>query len=664
MSDSSPHHRYLDALLTRHLRALLGDAETETVDLLRRHLRWVALSGGATLMRQGDPGDALYLLVSGRLRTYITDDDGTTRLVREIGRGEVVGEMSLYTDAPRSATLVAIRDSVLARLDKADFARLLDASGQVSMALTRQIIQRMQTERQRRDVDRPATVGLIAVTAGVDVAAHAAAIATELGRVGRVAVVDAARIARDAAAADGRDDEAAEDADADTDEDAQRVAVQLDAIEAEHDFVLLIADAEATPWTRRCSRHCDELYLFADADAPPVLHAIEEDCLLRRPPRTDAAEILVLLHPADRRSPRGTDAWLARRPVAGHLHLRRGEPRDVARLARHVSRTGVGLVFAGGGARGLAHLGVWRALVERGIDVDAVGGTSIGAVMAAYVATDRDPAGVVAGARRVFTANPTGDYTWLPLVSLIRGRRLAAAVAAAVRESTGFDARIEDLWKPYFCVATNYSRAGEHVFDRGPLQTAVLASTAIPGALPPLVVDGELLCDGGTFNNFPVDVMRRVRGVGRVVGVDLDPARIRRIPHADVPGPWALLRDRLRPRAARRYKLPSLAAYLMNVTVLFSTSRQRASRRLTDLYFNPPLARVGMLEWKRFDEIVDQGYRHACEVLDGAAASAGAAGAAGAAGGVGGAAGAAAAPGDAAAAAAVAGAAPLAEAAR
>jgi NTE family protein len=142
-----------------------------------------------------------------------------------------------------------------------------------------------------------------------------------------------------------------------------------------------------------------------------------------------------------------------------------------------------------------------------------------------------------------------------------------------------------------------------------------MASIAIPGALPPVISDGDLLCDGGTFNNFPVDVMHRMRGVGTVIGVDLNFRQPRRIAHADMPGSWALLRDRLRPRAQRRYKLPSLASYLMNVTILYSVSRQRQAQRLTDLYFNPPLDRVGMLQWNRFAQVVAQGHAHACQVL-------------------------------------------------
>jgi NTE family protein len=62
--------------------------------------------------------------------------------------------------------------------------------------------------------------------------------------------------------------------------------------------------------------------------------------------------------------------------------------------------------------------------------------------------------------------------------------------------------------------------------------------------------------------------------------------------------------------------LPSLMSYLMNVTVLYSKSREQQSRQLIDLYFNPPLDRVGMLQWARFDNIVEQGLAHGREVLD------------------------------------------------
>jgi NTE family protein len=448
------------------------------------------------------------------------------------------------------------------------------------------------------------------VSAGIDLAGFAERLAAPLRGLGRVAVVDAARLDAELGLP-GITQRPQSDTDAN-----RRIAVQLDEIEAAHDFMLLLSDDSATPWTQRCSRHCDELLLLADADAPPVLHAIERDCLLRRPPRTDAAEVLVLLHPAERRAPQGTAAWLARRPLSDHVHIRPALDRDMARLARLQSRTAVGLVLAGGGARGLAHLGVYQALLERHVDIDVVGGTSIGSVMAALVASDQPIDSVLQQARKAFATNPTGDFNLIPLLSLIKGQRLRRVIRQALHEVVGHDADVEDLWKGYYCVATNYSKACEQVVRSGPLARAMLASIAIPGALPPVIHDGDLLCDGGTFNNFPVDVMRGMRGVGRVMGVDLSANKVRRIEHDEMPGTWALLRDRLRPRAQRRYRLPGLAAYLINVTVLYSVSRQRQARKLTDLYFNPPLHRVGMLEWARFDSIVRQGHAHACQVLD------------------------------------------------
>lgn len=601
--------RFQDELLSQLLRSSFGEAEPEVLDQLRQRLQWCEAAGGETLMRQGEPGDSMYLVVSGRLRAYIREDDGRERMISEMARGQIVGEMSLYTDEPRAATVVAIRDSVLVRLDKAAFRELLSRSAQAGIALTRRIIQRLHEDRTRVPPQRPVMIGLLPVTDGIDTAALGAELAAQLARIGRVRVIDAAAVDQALHEA-GLAQSGSQDAERD-----RRIALWLDEVEAAHDFVLLLADDGPTAWTRRCSRHCDELLLLADATRPPALHPTETALLMDQPRRTEAAEILVLLHPADTRCPRGTRGWLARRPVAGHVHLRPALERDMARLARLASRTAVGLVLAGGGARGFAHLGVYRALQAHGVEIDWVGGTSIGAVMATYVASDQPFEAIMDNVRRAFRVNPTGDYQWLPLLSLIKGRRLRGVLTRAVQELVGFDAEVEDLWKNFFCVATNYTRASEQLIQQGRLASALLASTSIPGALPPVIHDGDLLCDGGTFNNFPVDAMRTMPGVGRVIGVDLGPGAPQPLAETELPGTLALLRDRLRPAAERRYPLPTLPSYLMSVTTLYSASRQRVAQKLCDLYFKPPLDRVGMLQWHKLDAIAQQAEAHAESVL-------------------------------------------------
>src|SRR5690606_36665465 len=275
-------------------------------------------------LKQGEPGDALYLLVSGRLRTYYVDDDGQQRMLREVPRGEIVGEMSLYTDEPRSATVVAIRDSVLARLGKDDFNQLLAGSGQASIALTRQIIRRLQTDGSRSASNRPVTIGLIPITDAVESRSFAQRLGEQLGAHGRVQSVDSAsiewvllKIGVDARHLPGGASL------------QQQIALMLDEIEAVRDFVLLVSDDGPTDWTRLCTRHGDELLLLADAAAEPRVHPTEAQFLAGRPPRAEAAEILVLLHPAVAPNPRNTAAWLARRPVADHLHVRPALERDM-----------------------------------------------------------------------------------------------------------------------------------------------------------------------------------------------------------------------------------------------------------------------------------------------------------------------------------------------
>ena len=602
--------RYQDELLDRHLKTYLQGVEPAALNVMRDCLEWVEVPGGQTLLTQGDAGDAMYLVLSGRLRAYVNDEDGTPRSSREMGRGQIIGEMSLITGQPRSATVVTIRDSVLVRLGKSAFDELLATSPRLAMAITRQIIEHLQAGPERGRVSRPVTIGIVPISSGVDTRAFAERLAAHLAGLGRVRVIAAADVDMHADAS-GLADHDRVDAGA-----SRRTALHLNEIEAVHDFVLLVGDDGPTPWTQRCCSGADEILLLADAEQPPGLHPTETQYLMQRPGRSEASEILVLLHPADRLCPRGTKVWLARRPVTDHLHLRPEMDADMARLARIQSRTAVGLVLAGGGARGLAHLGVYRALRERGIEIDFVGGTSIGAVMATLVASDRSLPAITAIARNSFSVNPTRDFNFVPMLSLIKGRRMRGIIEHALTELLGFDAQIEDLWKNYYCVASNYSQASEKVLRSGNLGRAMRASIAIPGALPPVLHDGDLLCDGGTFNNFPVDVMRRVRGVGTVIGVDLNTRKPRQIDGDEIPGSWALLRDRLRPYARRRHRFPSLVAYLMNVQILYSASRQSQARKLTDVYLNPPLERVGLMQWDKFEEIVQQGYAHAVATLD------------------------------------------------
>lgn len=603
---SVPHvHR---EMLMDGLRSVFGEFDDSMLQRVMPILEWVHVGGGEVLLEQGSRDESLYFVISGRLRAVATAADGTRSVLGEVARGETVGEMAFFTSEPRTATVVAVRESVLVRFSREAFREVLLHYPLVSLNMTRQVIERLKRATAQAPVARPVAIGITAITPGVRAGEFARRLQSELAAYGASIVVDSAwvdeRMGEPGAASAGTADGSL----------SRGLAHLLERVEAEHQFVLFVADDAhaATGWTRRCLRHCDEIILVADADAPEDLHAIERECLPH--PGTERGEIrqtLVLLHDDARVMPRGTARWFAGRAVARHLHLRRGLRRDWQRAARILSGHAVGLVLSGGGARGFAHLGVLRALEEQQVEFDLVGGTSIGAVMGALAAMDLPAEEMVRRARHAFRANPTRDFNPVPMLSLIRGGRLKRVIDQAVADSCGEGAGIEDLWKTYFCVSSNYSAAQESVRTQGPLAKSIRASVSIPGALPPVLLEGELHIDGGTFNNFPADVMRR-QGAARIVGVNLLRDRNVRYTLDEVPGAFALLRDKL---LGRRHRLPSITSLLLNASMMNSYARQKEVQALVDLYFAPEVHRYGMLEWGAFDKVVQAGYTHAQGVL-------------------------------------------------
>lgn len=588
------------------LTQVFGRVEDEFVDAAVPLLDWIELPGGETLFEEGDPEDGVYFVISGRLRAFV-DQEGTPRAIGEISRGETVGEMAVLTGEPRSASIRAVRDTVLAHADRDAFDALWKRHPELPVHMSKIIIGRLKKKSDRQKITRPATICLVGITERVDVHDFAEKLVTALDRWGVAAVESSERI-------DERFGAGAAQATQDNAELSHRVTLWLDDVEFWNDFVLLVTDPEDTEWTRRCLRHADEILLLAWSEAPKEIHDLEEKLCLGDAALTGARQTLVLIHDRHVTHPMGTPRWLDRRPVDTHVHLKRDNPSSMQRLARIVSRNAVGLVLAGGGARGFAHLGVYKALEEFGIAIDYVAGTSIGAAMGAYVSMGIDAQTLINRARDAFAGNPTGDVNVLPMHSLIKGRRLRRTIDRGVIDVMGFSGDVTDTWRTFRCVATNYSKACEQVIARGRLDRAVRASVSIPVALPPVPWDGDLLIDGGVFNNFPTSVMHAM-GARQIIGVDLASRRARKYPHDEIPGTLALLRDRTRPRKKRKYKLPGLGSILMGTTILYSESRREEAKNAVDVYINPDVGGVSLLDWTAFDKIVDLGYQRAKEML-------------------------------------------------
>jgi predicted acylesterase/phospholipase RssA len=503
--------------------------------------------------------------------------------------------MALIADAARSATVYAARDSQLARLSRETFEALTERHPNALRRIAGFVVERL---RRHSAGASPASqwisLAVIPARHGADVRSFVLQLEAELGRFGTTQRVDRAAVER----ALGRPGIA--DA-GDADSAGMRLVHWLNERDRTSRFVIYQADADWTPWTERALRQADHVLVVASARDGPELGASEQRIAeiwrKTRAPRRS----LVLIH-ARGEAPRATSAWLARRDVERHFHVRGESREDVARLARLLTGHGVGLVLGGGGARGFAHLGALRALAEAGIPIDSVGGTSIGSIVGALPALGLDVAASYETCRRYISAlfDPT-----FPVVSLLTGRRIGERLEAVLG-----DTEIEDLPIPYFCVSTNLTRAEQVVHRRGPLFRAVRSSISLPGILPPITLDGDLYVDGGIVDNLPIEVMAELCG-GPVIAVDVSPEVDLRSELDLTRGfsGWRALGRRLNPFASP-LDVPYISSVLMRSAVVASILRQRERRAAerASLYLKLPVDEWGLLEFEKLEPIAARGY--------------------------------------------------------
>jgi predicted acylesterase/phospholipase RssA len=378
----------------------------------------------------------------------------------------------------------------------------------------------------------------------------------------------------------------------------------LDRLEQAHDHVVYLADEHESAWTGRCLRQADLVLHVARPDDRP---AMPPPAAVSTVAGRWTAEDLVLVHPSDAVRPRGTARWLAARPVGRRHHVRLGHVEDYARPPRRLAGRGIGVALSGGGARALAHIGFLRAVDECGIPVDEIGGTSMGAVIAAQYAAGVPVAEMTALNRAWRKFSPHRDYT-VPFASIVSHR---AAERMLVHMFGELD--YEDCWLEAFACSASLTRSALVVHRRGRVARGCLASMAIPGIAPPIVgEDGDLLVDGGVINNLPAGLLTR-GAEGAVLACDVSPMQERRPGYAATPGAWRVLRDRWTRREVPYY--PSIFETLAQVAVVASTQEIRRVRLAADCYVHPAVEGVGIFEFERLDDVVEIGYRASADRL-------------------------------------------------
>lgn len=570
---------------------LFAGLSAPSIDALAAIASPLSLRSGERLFSEGEAADHLYVVATGRLRVMIND-----RLAGVVGALEPIGEIGLLSGEPRTATIEAIRDSQLIQIRKDQLLEFMVGNPHALVATTRVIIERLrknQREQKRSSARSARNFAVIAGTHGVDAAGVARALHE------RLAAQDTSRLL-DEPSVDAELGESVSATPLNDSDNNARLTEWLNKLERNHRYLVYSAGKEPDAWAARSMRQADRVLVVLRATDTPVMTPMID--ALRRSGIFAVVELVILRPPgAD-----GGDvtAWKALAGARAHYFVRPGNETDFAALVRQLTGRAIGLVLGGGGARGFAHLGLLRALEERGMTIDLAGGSSMGALISALVACGYTSHEIAPLLRQTFvTHNYLNDYMF-PRIALIKGRKFLRRL----REIFG-EQKIEHLRMPWFCVSTNLTRGSAAVHDSGPLEMWIAASMAVPGIAPPVVYKGELLADGAVANSLPTDVMQNLER-GPIIASNVSTEGDIRAPGIEGPDPEGLL------NWPGPGDPPGLRDILFRTATMTSESGNRARAANADLYLRMPVLGIGMFDWKRMDEVIERGYAHAKEQLE------------------------------------------------
>lgn len=564
---------------------LLKDVSQRAMRSAGKDARWFSLPAGQPLFLAGELADSIFFVVSGSLGAFGAGNE----FIGHIRPGEPVGEMALFlggTDLngdgvienkPHTGSVYALRDSEVIALSRIGWNRLVKSEPELLEGMIRIILRRLGRSGKRDQAALPKVYTLLATSPTIDLRYRARALREELMKFGqKVAIID--EIQGD-----------------------EKPAGFFDELEHNNDTVILIAAIGDSSWFRLATRQADRIWVLARGDARPSVPLMPEET---SPAQKLKLVDVLLLHPGTERRAANPEDWRTAAGAQRLLHWYGDERQDAMRLARVMAGRSVGLVLSGGGARAYSHIGAIRAIREKGIPIDFAGGSSMGAVIAACLAMGWDDNEIDRRIRKAFVeSSPLGDYT-LPVVGMVKGKR----VNARLQEHFG-ETDIIDLKIPFYALSTNLTSGHVHIHRSGSLRQALRATISLPGILPPVVEGDDILVDGGVLDNFPVETMRDTHQ-GFVIGSDVSgqPEGLNREEFARPLNffQWVARNGFSQP--------PPIAGLLMRAATV--RNDPRLGRDLADVVILPELPGIELRDWTAYDDAVEAGYVAARAALE------------------------------------------------
>lgn len=498
----------------------IGPADLQKIAEQLQHRHY---DSGDVVFRRDEPGDSMFIVARGRIKCVVEQEDGDYELLDYEEQGGHFGDLSLLVGGHRNSTATAVMDTELLELSHDRFQSLMMSVPGFAANLSRSLGFKLRGHSGKRPSRRrSAVVGIVNSTLRTQALMRPLAEALVHAGDSVEVLTDRKRIWPSQGAylveriPEGSDSILR----------TTMVRQRLSQVVEHHDRVLIdLTQSGVEDSLPRVLEQCEEIWWLVDPLFVETAHR-NLNCLLEANPKLASRIHLVwILRHAERFPPTTLyDLGVNRLDFKIVLDDDPHEPsieqqKSISRLVRHLHGTRIGLALGGGAARGLAHLGVLRALDRAGIYFDHIAGTSVGALLGASYAAGWTPDNALEQFARELTPPwlvrklPTGNgfYMWCMYMLNAWDRKLRPYL---------HEYKIEQFRMPFCTVAVDLITGSVVVRDRGDAVNAVLESINLPGVSRPILRDGMALIDGGVLNNVPGDLLVE-RGNELVVGVDV-----------------------------------------------------------------------------------------------------------------------------------------------
>lgn len=548
------------------------------------------------LFNQGDSSDYLYIVISGKLSAQVTKATGEILTVGTISQGQTLGELGVISSNIRSATVSALTDSILLALSEKDFKKIGKLYPQILISLISFVVNRSHDLLNIIKFPDNKKINQTVMIYDKKIPIIQRFIEEfKLIAPLNIGIFDIEQIISNANTSESE------------------LFELLDNLSDKLANNIFLIDIQNIKIIHILLKKIQKTYILYSDKCKNILSNKIKEILLDSRKKFGEKNYLVRIHEDE--NDNNINRNIYNLPfINGHHHIHIGIQKDYERFARYILGKQIGLVLGGGGVKGWVHFGAIKALQDLDIPIDMIGGSSSGAIAAACFSFSKNYNEALINFTKIMKTirKPfkISNLTY-PTISIFSGKSGTIAMQEVFKNT-----RIEDLLLPFFCISSNLTENKETVHVSGEIWEALRASVAIPGMLPPVIIDGLIHADGGLINNLPVDQMKLLLGEeSKIIAVSVG----RKKYQTNYKFPSILtISDILKYKMGlAKYQFPSFGDFFLNSLLAGSTAKEINSCEVASLLITPDTAKFKMVGIKKFEEkkLLKIGYKATIEAF-------------------------------------------------